>query len=174
MKGLPKSRCIGLSVHHPSKTKIGIQRSVNWMLRSMGRPCDIRVGSKRVGASGMTRPSKNWSSELPPFSRSPGCRSVPLHFKFWGLRGLMATLAVFLAPGVGAIKADWNFSHWDVENLYMAIMPSEEKDMTGRITSPKNLSNKGAQRNREIESGRKAYSVWTSRVCRTPSMLETS
>lgn len=36
---IPKSRCIGLSNHHPKSTSNGVQQSVNWILMSIGRPC---------------------------------------------------------------------------------------------------------------------------------------
>ena len=113
------------------------------MLRSMGRPCESRVGSRRVRASGMTRPSKNSSSELSSFSESLGKRLAPL--PFGGLRGLVVVFTGSLGEAVAG-KVDRTFLHWEVENLYIAMMPSEEKDMTGRITSPKNLNNKGDQR----------------------------
>ena len=41
---IPKSRVMGRPDHQPNKTSSGIQKSVNWILRSIERTSAILVG----------------------------------------------------------------------------------------------------------------------------------
>ena len=65
----PKRRCIGRSVHQPSNTRNGIHQRVNWMLRSIGRPC---ANSDAHGISGTTLKIDQDPPEPSPSSSSSG------------------------------------------------------------------------------------------------------
>ncbi len=64
---------MGRSVHQPSSTRNGIHQSVNWMLRSIGRPC---ANSDAHGISGTTlRMDQPESSSTLSSPSSSTCRA---------------------------------------------------------------------------------------------------